>query len=67
MRRRLLALLFATLPACTAWRESEGVLITSEPLGARIVVDGEDTGRTTPARLLLGGTFGGDHEVVLHT
>ncbi len=51
--------------ACTWWSSQRDVLITSEPLGARISVDGADTGRTTPARLSLGGNFGSDHTVVL--
>ena len=29
--------------------------VSSEPLGARIAIDGQDTGKTTPARLPLGG------------
>ncbi len=53
-------------PACTWFSSKENVLVTSVPLGARIVVDGQDTGSTTPARLQLGGLFGGDHTVVLH-
>lgn len=51
--------------ACTWFSSQRDVLITSEPLGARISVDGNDTGRTTPARLPLGGNFGKDHTVVL--
>lgn len=73
MRRRrsrpscplLLASLFACLPACTWWTSGENVLISSEPLGARILVDGRDTGATTPARLTIGGNFGSDHLIVL--
>lgn len=65
MRRRflmpLLVCLFPCLPACTWWKSGENVLISSEPLGARIVVDGVDTGKTTPARLTIGGNFGSDH------
>ena len=60
----LLSLL--TTPACTWFSSKERVLVSSEPLGARIVVDGYDTGRTTPASLPLGGLFGGDHTIVLH-
>jgi hypothetical protein len=41
------------------------VLVTSEPLGARIAVDGIDTGKTTPARIAIGGNFGRDHVVTL--
>ncbi len=61
---------FALLPllaasACTWWQSREQVLITSDPLGARIEVDGRDTGRTTPATLAIGGNFGRDHLVRL--
>lgn len=65
MPTRLLPLLLCCLPACTWWSSRERVLIASEPPGARIVVDGVDTGRTTPASLALGGNFGRDHVVVL--
>lgn len=51
-----------------------GVIVDSNPQGARIVVDGNDTGSTTPARLtgmvdgmhairLVGATRGNAHEV----
>jgi len=39
------------------------VLFTSEPPGARIWIDGEDTGYTTPKQLNIGGVFGFDHEI----
>ena len=52
--------------ACTWWSSRENVLITSDPLGAHIHVDGEDTGKTTPAQLAIGGNFGADHVVELH-
>lgn len=61
----LAACLLACLPACTSWQSHENVLISSEPLGARILVDGQDTGRTTPARLTIGGNFGTDHVIEL--
>ncbi|MBL8754959.1 MAG: PEGA domain-containing protein [Planctomycetes bacterium] len=60
----LLALLLAC-PACTWFSSRERVLVASEPLGARIFVDGEDTGRTTPASLQIGGLFGHDHVLEL--
>lgn len=64
MRRSLLLpLLLAT--GCTWWSSREQVLITSEPLGARIEVDGRDSGRTTPATLAIAGNFGRDHVVRL--
>ncbi|MEO6596379.1 MAG: PEGA domain-containing protein [Planctomycetota bacterium] len=62
----LLLLMLTTTPACTWWSSEEGVLISSDPLGAHIHVDGRDTGRTTPSRLLIGGNFGKNHMVELH-
>jgi hypothetical protein len=67
-RRRLLpvlALTVACLQSCTAWRERQNVLISSDPMGAHIYVDGEHTGHTTPHRLAIGGNFGTDHVVRL--
>lgn len=61
----LLALSLAALASCTAWRERENVLISSDPMGARILVDGEDSGYTTPHRLTIGGNFGTDHTISL--
>jgi hypothetical protein len=58
-------LLLLLLPACTSWSSDEHVLVTSDPPGARILVDGIDTGRTTPAKLAIGGNFGRDHVVTL--
>jgi hypothetical protein len=51
--------------ACTWWSSQEHVMVTSDPLGARILVDGTDTGKTTPSRLHIGGNFGGDHVIEL--
>ncbi len=62
---RALFLLLLLCPACTWWTSTEHVLISSDPLGARILVDGEDSGRTTPARLRLGGFFGKNHTITL--
>lgn len=64
MRTTALLLLLAC-PACTWFSSRENVLIGSDPLGARILVDGQDTGRTTPASLPLGGLFGSDHTIEL--
>ena len=61
LRMPLLACLFACLPACTWWQSGENVLVSSQPLGARICIDGQDTGKTTPSRLTIGGNFGSDH------
>lgn len=63
--RSLPLLCLSLLGACTWWTTERHVLITSEPPGAHIVVDGTDTGQTTPSRLSLGGTFGNDHAVTL--
>lgn len=65
VRTFLLLSLVSTGSACTWWRSQEHVLITSEPPGATIAVDGLETGHTTPIRLPLGGNFGSDHEIVL--
>jgi hypothetical protein len=65
MRRASWVLLLLSCHACTWFSSQRHVLITSEPLGAKITVDGTDTGRTTPARLEIGGNFGRDHTVVL--
>ena len=65
MRRLALLLSLLLLPACTWWTSQEHVLISSDPLGAHIAVDGTDTGRTTPARIAIGGNFGRNHEVTL--
>ena len=63
--RSILLLPLLTASACTWWSSREQVLITSDPLGAHIAVDGRDTGLTTPARLAIGGNFGRDHVVDL--
>lgn len=63
--RRLSLLPLLAAGACTWWTSHEQVLITSEPLGARIELDGADTGRTTPATLAIAGNFGRDHVVRL--
>lgn len=65
MRKTASCLLLLLASACTWWSSAEHVLITSDPLGAKIFVDGTDTGRSTPARLQIGGNFGGDHVVEL--
>ncbi|MFY9345595.1 MAG: PEGA domain-containing protein [Planctomycetota bacterium] len=63
--RTVFVLLCCLLPACTWWTSREQILVSSEPLGARIAVDGQDTGKTTPTALPIGGFFGFDHEIVL--
>jgi len=66
MRRDLLLLPLLAASACTTFRSSDLVLVTSDPPGAHISVDGLDTGFTTPKQLPIGGTFGSDHDVTLH-
>lgn len=66
MRRDLLLLPLLAAGACTTFRSDEQVLITSDPPGAHISIDGRDTGFTTPKQLPIGGTFGRDHDVTLH-
>ena len=63
--RPTVAPLLLALGACTWWSSNEKVLITSDPLGARVYVDGEDTGQTTPTVLAIGGNFGSDHQIEL--
>ncbi|MFM1872905.1 MAG: hypothetical protein RL398_2327 [Planctomycetota bacterium] len=65
MLRRLLPLCLAFSAGCTWFHNDPYVLITSEPLGARIALDGQDTGRTTPTRLELSGYYGDDHLIEL--
>lgn len=62
---RLLLLLLSLCPACTWWSSKERVLVASEPPGAAIWLDGQDTGKTTPATLDIGGHFGANHELEL--
>jgi hypothetical protein len=50
---------------CTWFNGQNPVLITSDPPGARIWIDGRDTGRTTPANFDIAGNFGLDHDVRL--
>lgn len=66
MRRPLLLLPFALLAsACTWWHSDDQVVLTSEPPGAHIAIDGRDTGLTTPVRMPIAGNFGADHTVTL--
>lgn len=62
---RSVLLLAWLLSACTCFRGDSTVLITSDPPGARILVDGEDSGRTTPANMDLGGMWAGDTWITL--
>lgn len=65
MLRAAAVLLLLPVLGCTWFSSREKVLIASEPPGARILVDGADTGRTTPASLPIGGHFGRNHIVTL--
>ncbi len=58
-------LLCCLLPACTYANGDHRVLVTSTPAGARILVDGEDTGKTTPAMVPLGGILGSDRNLTV--
>jgi hypothetical protein len=59
----VLALLF--LPACTWFSNQDTVLITSEPPGAHIWLNGVDTRATTPATLAIGVIGGADSDLVM--
>jgi hypothetical protein len=58
MARLLLLLLLAS---CTYVSQNPNVMVNSEPQGAEILVDGEPTGRNTPAMLEL------DDDTATHT
>ncbi|MCB9887112.1 MAG: PEGA domain-containing protein [Planctomycetes bacterium] len=65
MRRLTTLALLNLCGGCTWFHNEEYVLVTSDPLGARILVDGVDTGLTTPANLSLGDILGGNHAIRL--
>ncbi|MBL8725923.1 MAG: PEGA domain-containing protein [Planctomycetes bacterium] len=65
VRFALLLVGFAALPACTWWTSEGHVLVTSDPAGAHLAVDGRDTGQTTPCYLPLGGNFSFDHRITI--
>ncbi len=62
-RHPMLLLPLLLVGACTAWSNDAFLLVSSDPPGAHITVDGRDTGLSTPARLSIGGNFGADHDV----
>jgi hypothetical protein len=65
MHRLLPSWLLLLLPSCTSFYSDDKVLITSDPPGARVFIDGRDMGVTTPTTLAIGGIFGYDHELSL--
>jgi hypothetical protein len=65
MLRTLVLLACLPAAACTYALGDPHVLVTSTPPGAEIWLNGEASGRTTPAKLDLGGVFGSDHEITL--
>lgn len=58
-------LLIGLLPGCTYFAGDHHVVITSEPQGAEIILDGFPTGFTTPAKLNIGGIYTKDHVITL--
>ncbi len=61
----LLILLWLPLSACTYLSGDSRVLVTSQPAGAEILVDGASTGFWTPHFVDLGGFFGSDHLITI--
>jgi len=53
------------LTACTWFTGKDRVLITSDPAGAHVAVDGTDMHVTTPSTLAIGGNFGFNHVVTI--
>ena len=51
----LLALSCLGLTACVGYPQSPGISVTTDPPGARVLLNGRDTGFLTPAYLDLGG------------
>ena len=64
-RRVGLALSLLLLPACTYIQGSDRVLVTSAPAGARIAVNGLDTGWTTPHDFNLANFGSHDHLITV--
>jgi hypothetical protein len=64
MRSPVLALALLCT-GCTWFKGHQEVLITSEPPGAHIWLDGRDTGETTPHAFNIAGNFGFDHPLEL--
>jgi hypothetical protein len=63
---RTCALALALLaPACTYVQGDQHVLVTSTPAGAFILIDGGETGLTTPSMVELDGIVGSNHQITL--
>lgn len=60
MRSALIAVLLSCV-SCTWFKGNQETLITSEPPGAQIWLNGHDTGETTPKAMHIAGSFGADH------
>lgn len=58
-------LLAAIAGGCTWFKRNHEVLVTSDPPGAHIFLDGHDTGETTPYAFDIAGNFGTDHDLEL--
>ena len=65
MLRVLAITVLLTSNACTYLSGDPTVLVSSEPAGAEIFVDGASTGQTTPSKIELGGLFGGNHDITV--
>lgn len=65
MRHLLLIALLSLLGACTWFHNEPFVMVTSDPPGAQILINGLDSGLTTPSRLNLGTHFGGHYQIEL--
>ena len=65
MRLPISLCLGALLSACTYASGDSRVLVTSKPPGAEILVDGSETGMTTPAMLNLEEYGDATHTIVL--
>lgn len=53
------------VPGCTWFKDNPSTLITSDPPGARVYIDGIDTGAHTPVCYDLAVNFGTNHWLVL--
>lgn len=65
LARSAACLLLALGAGCTWFKSNQEVLITTDPPGAHVFLDGHDTGETTPHAFRIAGNFGSDHELEL--